>query len=272
MFQLNGALALVCSRDRIGKTYLSRQAFNVPFHISKPYWTGDTLLVQIINPTAGLFSTDRLSSRIELEPRTSTTITTPSATRVYRSSSGQTELRQEFVIGDGAWLDYSPAMLIPQAGSRYRQVTRIELEKGAAGFYLECLAPGRVASGESLAFESLEWESDVVYDGKLILRECFRLQPDDGSFQALRKPFANAFFASGFIVSNSLKDSRDIACQLRESCDSDVIAGLSPIEDNFWTVRILSSSSVKLRRCIRQLRSLISSVCPQLSVTNRGNV
>ena len=272
MFQLSGALDLVCSRDEVGRTYLSRQSFNVPFHIGKPYWTGDTLLVQVINPTAGLFSTDRLSSRIELEPRTSAAVTTPSATRIYPASSDRTELRQGFVVGEGAWLDYSPAMLIPQAGSRCRQVTRIELEKGAAAFYLESLAPGRVASGESLAFESLEWESDVFYDGRLILRECFRLQPGDGSFLALQKPMPNAFFASGFIVSDSLERYREIASALREACCEEVLVGLSPLENYFWTVRILSSSSVKLRRCIRHLRSLIGTICPQISVTNRGNV
>ena len=258
MYRLEGALNLVCSRDRQGRTYLSRQAFNVPFHLSKPYWTGETLLIQVVNPTAGVFSTDRLSSRIELEPRTAAALTAPSACRVHVASSGCAELRQELVIRAGAWLDYAPAMLIPQEGARLRQRTRVEFEKGGAGMYLELLAPGRVASGESLAFEFLALESDVFYDGHLMLRERYRLSPGDSSILGLQRPIENAFVASGFVVSEGLGDPREISMVLREECNEALWIGLSPLEDYFWTVRLLASGSVPLRRGVRALRSVLA--------------
>ena len=39
---------MVWLRDRQGRTYLSHQAFKVPFHLCKSYWTGETLLIQVM--------------------------------------------------------------------------------------------------------------------------------------------------------------------------------------------------------------------------------
>ena len=42
---LAGHLDLTCARDANGRSYLREQSFSAPFHISKPYWDGDALLL-----------------------------------------------------------------------------------------------------------------------------------------------------------------------------------------------------------------------------------
>ena len=268
---LVGSLDLVCSADAAGRTFLSRQSFNAPFHLSKPYWDGQTLLLQVVNPTAGVFATDQLQSQIRVEPRAASTVVTPSASRIYLSESGNARLDQQFDVGEDAWLDYLPAMLIPHAGARYRQTTCIRLERGARCFFLETLAPGRVAMGESLAFESLRWASDVWYDDVLLMRERFCLRPGDGSFAGWQRPIRDAYVATGFITSPSLSNARDVSLELRDSNDGQLLVGISPLSESFWTIRIIAGTSVLMRRAVRQVRNVLSDQCPLLAGSPRGN-
>ena len=59
---LAGHLDITCTRDGDGRSYLREQSFSAPFHISKPYWNGHALLLQLASPTPGLFGGDRLTS------------------------------------------------------------------------------------------------------------------------------------------------------------------------------------------------------------------
>ena len=56
-------------------------------------------------------------------------------------------VEQSFDVDPGGWLDFFPAPLIPQLGSRYRQRTRISLQPGAELFFLDILTPGRLIRG-----------------------------------------------------------------------------------------------------------------------------
>src|SRR6478672_8677605 len=168
MQTLAGHLHLVCSTDGAGGSYISHQSFSAPFHISKSYQSGHALMVQVINPTAGLFAGDRLESAIRVEHGARLHISTPSSTRIHTMHSGMAQTLQSFHVAEGGWLEYSPASLIPQRRGRYRQTTRVELERGAELFFFETLAPGRVACGECFEFHELDWDFSLVYDKQLI--------------------------------------------------------------------------------------------------------
>jgi urease accessory protein len=204
-----------------------------------------------------------------MEPGTSAFVTNPSANRVHVADSDGAEVHQQFEVCEGAWLDYAPAILIPQAGSRYRQSTRVEFEKGGAGFFLESMAPGRVARGELFEFESLEWETDVCYAGKLILKERYSLNHRNGSLAGFQKPISNAFFAGGFIVSDDLQNYRSIAEDLREISGKDILIGLSAVEPFLWSLKILSANSILLKRCLKSVRKILSSVLPRIAEQTR---
>ncbi len=202
MPELTGHLELTCAPDDTGRSRISRQSVSVPFHFSKPYWNGRALVAQVINPTAGLFAGDTLRSEITVEPGASLRVTTPSASRVHTMPNGRAEVRQTFRVCEGAWLDYSPAMLIPQKQSRIRQSTRIEVEPGGELFFREILAPGRVAHGEIFQYEEIDWECDLIHDARLIARERYCLRPDNASIAPLQSQFPAAFFASCYLITD----------------------------------------------------------------------
>ena len=57
---LSGGLDLVCAAHPQRGTFIARQSFAAPMHLSKTYWDGGILLVNIVNQTAGWFGGDRV--------------------------------------------------------------------------------------------------------------------------------------------------------------------------------------------------------------------
>src|SRR5688572_614578 len=98
MAEFFGHLALRAAAREDGRTSLVAQSFRAPFHVSKPYWDEDakTLLVQVVNPTAGILSGDRLESEIAVEAGAALLVTTPSASRVFQMKEGTADYCQHF--------------------------------------------------------------------------------------------------------------------------------------------------------------------------------
>ena len=48
---------------------------------------------------------------------------------------------------------------------------RIEVHAGGELFFTEMLAPGRTASGETFAYEQLEFSTDLIVGSRLVVRE-----------------------------------------------------------------------------------------------------
>ena len=143
-----------------------------------PQGDGGTLL-HLHNLSGGVLGGDQLALDIELAPLARVQLTTTGATRIYRSRSDVLPARQTSVvrIGAGALLEYLPDQLIPFAGSRYQQCTRIELEQDAGLFWWETIAPGRLARAERFAYDLLQIETLLFAAGSPIACERLKLEP-----------------------------------------------------------------------------------------------
>src|SRR3954462_2484072 len=111
---LSGHLELVCAVDAGGRGYVREQAFSGPIHLGKPHLDEDVLVVNVANPTAGLFAGDRIRYRIVVESGARLLLTAPSASRAHCIAEGDAQVEQEFRVAAGAWLESWPEMFIPQ--------------------------------------------------------------------------------------------------------------------------------------------------------------
>ncbi|HYD85647.1 MAG TPA: urease accessory protein UreD, partial [Opitutus sp.] len=139
MAEFCGHLRLRGAVREHGRTVLAEQSFRAPFHLSKPYWDADAgvLIVQVVNPTAGILAGDRLESDIAVDAGAAVCVTTPSASRVFKMKDGVAECRQRFCVAAGGWLEVMPEPLVPHRGCVYRQVTTVEVEAGGALFFVD---------------------------------------------------------------------------------------------------------------------------------------
>ena len=206
-----GASALPC-----GRTVLDRQYHPVPFHLSKPYWDGRVLLVQPVNPTAGIFQGDRMDSRIAVAERASLLVTSPSAARTHtlrpghRADDGEPAvLVQRFEVARDSWLEVFPELLIPQTGSSFLQHTEIDVEDGGELYFGEMLSPGRLAHGECLAWERLDWSFTLRQSGEIAAVERASVEPPADCWMLDVPGWRQTYYAAVWMVSPALASLPD---------------------------------------------------------------
>jgi urease accessory protein len=251
---LSGHLDIVCAADAEGRSYLRHQSFRAPIHLSKPHLDENVLVVNVVNPTAGLLAGDRIECRASAETGAALSLTTPSASRAHRMSTGHAEVVQNLRVARGGWLESWPELFIPQGGTRFRQSTNIIVEEGGELLFFESLAPGRVASGEAFEFAELVWETDIFVGDAHIVRERYRLVPDDEAVRALRRQFEHAYYASCFAVSPLLV--RELPCwsAIRALHAPDVWIGCGALGHGGWVVKCVADGSIALRRTLAAVR------------------
>ncbi len=255
---LNGHLELRCQQREDGTPYISHQSFRAPVHLSKSHLDQGQLVLNIVNPTAGFFDGDRLMSDISVGSGARLVLSTPSASRVFRTRSGAAaQSLQRFHVEDGASLEWIPEPFIPHAGARYFQQTQIHLSTSASLLFFDWIAPGRVAMGEIFAYENLRWELDLSLGGKLIARERYELEPHHFSLEALRLKFPAAYYLSIYAAGEM---TRSWPGELLDMLNSDdVYLGHGPLEGGVYVIRALTRDSLSARKLVEALRTLLYS-------------
>jgi urease accessory protein len=256
---LNGNLHLVCAFNPERGTFLAEQSFSAPIHLSKAYWDGNILLVNVVNQTAGIFGGDCITTHVVVEPGARVLLSNPSAARFHPSKGREARLEQTFKIRAGGSLDVFPEISIPQRDSRSFQKTNINVEQGGELIYLETLAPGRVASGEAFAFAHYSWCTDIHVAGRTVHRERAFITPHDSSLAGLTALFPTSYYAGIIVISSTSENwEPDFAHAASELGDNATVRiAASKLCAGGWSIRILATDSLTLRQSISSLRQLI---------------
>ncbi len=251
---MKGHLHLKAACYDNGQTYVREQSFRAPLHISKPHDDASALVVNIVNPTAGIFDGDTIELSAEAEAGASLVLTTPSASRVYRSrSGGPAKVTQRFTAHAGATLEFVPEPFIPQAGARYQQKTELHADPGATILFFDWLTPGRVASGEVFRYAELCWDLDAFVNGRLVARERYRLSPDDASLETLRIQHPQSQYVSCIVLSSAALRLTAVECLN----SSQIYLGHGPLSEGGWIIKALCADSLSARHTLQSLRSLV---------------
>ncbi|HEX9418625.1 MAG TPA: urease accessory protein UreD [Methylomirabilota bacterium] len=144
--------------QRGARTVLTERRFTLPLQALEPVdldGTGAATLF-LLNPTGGVLGGDRLETRVELGAGSHVCLSTPSATRVYRSAGPPSIQRLTARVGEGARLEYMPDHVIPSPGARLIQSLDVSLAPGAAAVVCDAWSAGRWARGESWLFHLLD--------------------------------------------------------------------------------------------------------------------
>ena len=200
---------------------------------------------------------DHLELAVEVGPGAIAQVTSTGATRIYRSRKNAEPAQQKLqarVEGDGL-AEYLPDQLIPFAGSRYRQETRIELGAKAGLFWWETVAPGREARDEMFAYDLLQLKTWISAQGQPIAIEHMRIEPARRSIFSLARLGPYAYFSTFYICRVGIESSRwlklekllgELAAQLSQP--SRTVWGVSPLRAHGVVVRALSVSGREITR------------------------
>jgi urease accessory protein len=201
--RVHATMQLDFARDiTASNTFLAASSQEPPLKVVRAFTLEDgTALVHLHNVSGGLLGGDSLRFRVNLAREAFAQITTTGATRIYRHCPEFSPTTQcnEFVVGEGALLEYLPDPTIPFAGANFLQRTSIGLSAGAGLLWWEILAPGREASGELFEYKQFEMRTCVTAIGRKIAEENICLRPQNRDVLSLARLGPYRYVATFYI-------------------------------------------------------------------------
>lgn len=195
-------LCLIFETDDTGGTILRVREQQPPWRVIRGFRTpsGETL-AHVHNLSGGILDNDSLSLHVNVGPGAQAQLTSTGATRVYRSRSldRRASQRIQASIGPDSYLEFLPDQLIPFAGARFDQVTRVNIARGGSLIWWDRLAPGREASDEVFQFESLTSHFELIAEGRPIAIERWALSPLSQGLDSVARLGSFRHFASCYV-------------------------------------------------------------------------
>ena len=131
-------------------TVLARRQHRGPLTVQRPFYPEGPAVCQVtlLHPPGGLVGGDQLQLTATLDAGAQALITTPAASKIYRSAAAVAQQRQHFHLAAGAALEWLPQETILFSGAHFRSQTRVDLAPGGRflGWEITCL--GRPACAE----------------------------------------------------------------------------------------------------------------------------
>ncbi|WP_026798406.1 MULTISPECIES: urease accessory protein UreD [Planktothrix] len=146
--------------QKIGNsTQLVKAYTQAPLKIQRSFYPeGKDICHSIILHTAGgMVGGDRLSQTINLQPETQVLLTTPAASKIYRSSGETAQNHIKIEVQEKAYLEFIPREIIIFNGAIFSQNLRVNLAPNACYLGWEITRFGRTARGE--IFNHGQWKS-----------------------------------------------------------------------------------------------------------------
>jgi len=205
-----GRLELRYWRDAEGRT-LAHDRHEGPLRVLRRLYPEGPGICHhvVVHPPGGIVGGDRIEIDVALESGAHALVTTPGATRFYRSEGPQASQDCTVRLADGARLEWLPLEAIAYDGCLARNGLHLALDVGAEALGWDVVALGLPEAGQ--AFERGVFEQSLALEGAWLERG--RIAGDDG--RLLRSPLglaghgvvATAWFAAGSSLSTSRRDA-----------------------------------------------------------------
>ena len=233
------------------RTELVHRRRHRPLAVQRPFHPdGDTCHVYLLHPPGGVVGGDRLDISVDVQPDASALITTPGATKFYRSTGPVAHQLQMLSIGENASLEWFPQENILFPGACVVVGTRIDLRASSRfiGWELHCL--GRPVVGESFNRGCADFSFALYRDGVPLQLERLRIQQESDLAAAAKlrgNPVIGSLCATGA--------DRKLLEQVREISPARQFG--ATLVDDLLLLRYLGSSTEQARNTFIQVWAAI---------------
>jgi len=156
--------------NRRGITQLSRNQGQAPLKVQRPFYPegGGVCHCVVIHTAGGIVGGDRLSFEFRLATDSQALITTPAASKIYRTNGREAIQTIQIEIENGACLEWLPLDAIVFNQASFKQEMKINLAPGAEWIGWEINRFGRSARGERFVEGNWRSHTEVWQSGKPI--------------------------------------------------------------------------------------------------------
>lgn len=214
--------------QKADRTILKRRRSVGPLVVQRPFYPGDGVChVYVLHPPGGIVGGDQLITKVRVD-NAHALITTPGASKLYRSHGQYSDQKSELRIEQGS-LEWFPQECIAFSGAHAVNKTEVHLSNNATFIGWEVLCLGRPAANEVFEQGQVSMRFDIWRDNKPLLLDRLTLDGADKLLTAgwgLRSYTCSAtFIATG--VDQHLFDS----LRQTENTNLDDLMALTLIND-----------------------------------------
>ena len=255
----DGALRLVFER-RGDATVLSACRSTLPLQVLAPVALDDAAaVVSMLNPTGGVLGGDHLTVDIEVGAGAHACLTTPCATRVYRSAGPPATQTVHARLAPGAVCEWVPEHTIPSPGAILEQDLVFDVGEGATLVAVDAWAAGRVARGEAWTFTRLSSALRIGDAAGPLLHDRFVLE---GGRDWAARGFTDghAYFASVVLITDADVDEFVEALPFLRPGDGGASLGAARLPRRGLLVRCLARGAPELTAAVHAAWTLARRV------------
>ena len=239
----DGALRLRVERQR-ERSVVTACRWTLPLQVLAPLALPDpAVVVSLLNPTGGVLGGDRLAIDVGVGPGAHACLTTPSATKVYRTAGEPAVQIVRLAVGPGAIVEWLPDHTIPFAGSDFRQSVEAEVADGGCLVLVDAFSAGRVAAGERWRFRRLESALTVRGPRGEVVHDRFVLS---GAADGLGATEGADYFATLIVVASRGLDALADAAPGLAARTAGARAAGARLEGGALVARCLAPSAIAL--------------------------
>lgn len=236
------------------RTLLTGNRHTGPLAVQRPFYPEDGVCHScILHPPGGVVGGDLLEINVTANPQAETLITTPGATKFYRSSGQAGVQDQHLQVKEGGVLEWFPQDTILFPGAEARLYSRVDIESSGKFTGWEVLCLGLPAVETRFSCGTLLTKLSVFKNNKPLFLDCLRVNgaQDLDHPAGLRSfPVVATFLATG-AEQQLLEPVRNLP-----SKETSCLYGVSLMED-LLVARYLGHSTFAARDLFTEIWKLL---------------
>src|SRR5690606_4398325 len=167
------------------ETVLVGRRHRGPLRVQRPFLESSGVCqAYVLHPPGGVVGGDTLHVDVRVEKQGRALVTTPGATKFYRSAGATAYQTQHVRVDDDCCIEWLPQETILFAGARAESNTVIQLATAARGIGWEITCLGRPASGERFDRGSFRQRLQWIQDERPLLTEAVHYSGADEALDA----------------------------------------------------------------------------------------
>ncbi|MGE7761160.1 urease accessory protein UreD [Peribacillus sp. NPDC097895] len=247
-------LKAILKNDR---TIVKDSYYDGAFKLSRPVFLDELAPTYfLIHVGGGYVGGDRYHQHFCLEEGSTMTLTTQSATKVFKTMGEPAKQETEIVLKKGSFLTYVQDPIIAYESARYIQDTTIHMDSGAGVLLTEIFTPGWSESMTEFTYDWIRPKMNVFLDGKRLIMDNLILNPSDAMGSVLLLEGYSHF--GSFLLIHEGVDG-EIMAELDEMLSSlrpNVRIGFSRLPIRGLMLRVLANQTQQIEK--------VFSVCEDL--------
>ena len=223
-----------------------------PLVLQRPYYQEiGRPMILVIHPPGGVVGGDELELQVRMRPGAEGMLSTPAATKFYRSNGCRAQQRQAIFLSQGNQLEWLPQETLFFDKSIVSNDLKFYLDSADNRLIAwDIVGLGRPESGEDYSEGELRQTLEVWLENKPVFIDRLSLKPGSTLLRSAAGMNGHSLFATLLLYSNESEKQSELL-ELLQSVEWEINLGVTRMGD-LIVVRALSSSLDELKRALSQ--------------------